>query len=151
MSCRNTKNKEYYSYWYIYIRIYVFLWKKNGINPHFYSEAINKHIEVQVDTQHLYKEEKQHRLYYCTPQVRGGQGSPQTTSVAIFFKHMKPPVIAKLKHIYMTPLYKGGNVSHFKFVVFRLWFPPFPLLLNELNWSLLKAGDVRGRVVTECF
>lgn len=32
---------------------------KIGINPHFYSEAINKHIEEQVDTQHLYKEGKQ--------------------------------------------------------------------------------------------
>lgn len=42
-------------------------------------------------------------------------------------------MIAKLKHIYMTPLYKRGNVSRLKFVVFRLWLPPFPLLLNELN------------------
>lgn len=53
------------------IYVYMCFFGKIGINPHFYS-AINKHIEVQVDTQHLYKEEKQHRstqTLYCTPHL----------------------------------------------------------------------------------
>lgn len=62
---------------------------KIGINPHFYSEAINKHIEEQVDTQHLYKEEKQHgstrTLLYSSFVTSRGQGSSRTRAVDVFY------------------------------------------------------------------